>query len=321
MIAFNTSQTSITNPNRFVQYIGDVPGFDSFGFGELIDGSRSERYNEREFTATMNFICNWEHRFSVASLLAQSIYPIPTDSYNGLAFADTYFDPICIDTSISVFAEPGKAAYPLYRNSADPQNKTIAYTTAKISASYKAFAKPSVWNVDISYNPQVEARTLSPYGFYWESDRSPIQESETPTIVEFSLGIELGFKNLVAINDVIWTMDAHVFNFPFTDAILGQSFAPGTLLFSVKNLTRSIAHSREIDDRLWSLSVSFLYNPIGWHKHRRPSSLVNYGDSMFMDSIVREDGSPFFSYPNLNLVRNFELFKLITDPTTPNPFI
>ncbi len=132
----------------------------------------------------------------------------------------------------------------------------------------------------------------------------------------------MGFKNLRAINDLIWKMDAHVFNFPFTDALLGQSFAPGTLLFTVKNLGRSLSQSREIDDRLWSLSVSFLYNPIGWNKHRRPSSLVNYGDSMFTDRVVRENGTPFFSYPELNLGGNsFELFNLITNPAMPSPFV
>ncbi len=322
MIVFNTTQKSITNPSRSVQYIGNVPGIDSCGFGELVDGSRTEKFNEREFTASMNFTCNWEHRFTVASLLAQSIYPIPTDTFNGQSFSDTYFDPICIDTAISVFAEPGKAAYPAYSNSTDPQNKTIAYTTAKITASYKAFAKPSVWNVDIAYNPLVVARTLPPYGFYWESDRSPLQEDQAPVILDFSLGIELGFKNLVAINEALWTMDAHVFNFPFADAVLGRSFAPGTVLFSIKNLSRSISQSREVDDRLWMLSATLSYNPVGWNKHRRPSSLVNYGDSMFTDRIVREDGTPFFSYPELNLAfGSFELFKLITDPTMPNPFV
>ena len=322
MYAFNKNQKSITNVSRSLTYIGDVDNFSTYHFGELVDGSRSEKYNEREFSASMNFICDWKSRFQVAAILSQSIYPIPEGEFNDQSFSDCYFDPICIDMSISVFAEPGEAAYSTYNNLADPKNHAITYTKAKIACQYKAFAKPSIFNVDVTYNPQIEARTLNNWGFYWESDRSQITEDQAPFIMDFSLGIDLGFKNITELNDLLWKMDGKVFNFAFTDKILDKTFAPGTILFGVKSLARSLSQSRDIDDRLWTVNVSLMYNPIGWNKHRRPSSLINYGDSMFTDNIVREDGSVFQSYPELELSTgsNFELFKLITDPNATDPF-
>jgi len=308
-------------PVQFV-YVGDLPEFENHPLGEVIDGQRSEKYLEGEFTATMSFICDWDSRFYWRDVIWNSVYPYPLgNTEHGRTFKEMYYLPFCTDVSISTFAEVGRGARLVNiwalndpRNPNDPVYSTVHYTMAKITANYKGYARPGLWNVDIQYSPQIEARTLPVWGFRWQSDKSPIVEEEAPTIMDYSKSIDLSFRNVEHFNPMIEMLDGCVFDFLFNDSLIGRSFAPGTVLFTLKTLSKSDSVSRDVDIRFWTIGVQLVYNPIGWNRHRRPNALINYGsDDMYVDTIVREDGSLYLQYPHVT--NEFDLFAFITDDT------
>jgi len=307
-------------------YVGTLPMAIQHPLSEAVDGQRQEKFTENDFTATIVFSCSWGSRFYWANIIRDSLYPYPMEvDANGRTFLDDYYAPHCLDVSIGTFSETGKAALrhvPLSTLN-DPQLAQTHYTLAKLTAQYKALAMPHLKNVDITYTPQIEARTLPHQGFYWQRDRSPIAEDQAPSIFDYSHEISLSFKNVQRIKSEVSNLDGCVLAFPFFDALLGRVYGAGTLLFTVSTLAKSEANSRDADVRFWTVGINLKYNPVGWNCFRRPTALINYGSDMYNDVIVKENGEPWLNYKEVYLEtgESFSLFSFITDLDYQNPLI
>jgi len=154
-------------------------------------------------------------------------------------------------------------------------------------------------------------------------DLERIAEDQAPSIFDYSHVIDLTFKNVQRIKPEVSDLDGCVLAFPFADTLLGRLYGAGTLLYTVKQLQKSEANSRDTDVRFWTVVIQLAYNPVGWNRHRRPSSLINYGTNMYSDVIVKENGEPWLNYKEAYLQNGetLSLFSFITELAYQNPLI
>lgn len=257
-----------------------------------INGSRTEQFSVTEFTAHTEYICPWGLRFQYIDKIMDSCFNADVsydESGNFIAdaacFYAVYYPALPTSVSCAPFGQEGY--------SVDAGEHGIAgknfhpYTKAKISVDYKGNARAGSADLQETITPSQNLRTLQSWGFYWQSDGSPVLEKEAPGVQELQVTIQRTLSGIRVIPPWFYNLTGCVNANAWTDKLTGITYLPGTLLFIASNLSRQETMRRDDDDNVWSLSYEITWNPIGWNKARRPSGI---------DQMMRA-GKVWLNYP------------------------
>lgn len=264
-----------------------------------INGSRTENYNDNEFTAHIDFICPWNYRNFYANAMMNRVYPqhisVLADGSLDTSFYANYYPAAAISCNVATMGAEGVEVVP---GVGVEEVHYQAYTAAKVSVDYKAISRPGNWSIQESVTPNYSMRQLPSWGYYWRSDGSPILDNESPAVQEIRVSIN---RTLTGVRNIPWWfygLGGKVNINPWADSLTGDVYLPGTLLFVPSNLQRSVTYKRDDDDNIWTVGFTLNWNPIGWNSFRRP-----HGVDMMMRQANPVYFYPLARFPNLLISR------------------
>jgi hypothetical protein len=225
---------------------------------------------------------------------------------------DYYHKPVATNVSISVYNESGAgdgAAMNPYSARYDQHfladaitgqdvpsiypdptvNSYIQYSRAKLVATYKAFARPSLYTISVAQTPQIEHRQLPSMGYRWKSDGSPIEEDQAPVCEERTELFDLTFSNCTVVPNWLWFYNNRVNEKEYKLALghgKTRTFPAKTLLFTVKSVVTKVTNTRAEQSGLWDITLSYLYDELGYNRFRRLSSLISGPANAYKDVII-----------------------------------
>ena len=320
----------------------------NIGIAEDVQSPRTETIKQFELDTTINFLCPWNRRFAAADYiwghtapivgsrsrlfngpnqtlpvnLFRHTVPLTASPNNVVDMSTIFWKPVATQVQISAFPEPGSPAN-VGRTPYDsfdvgnwtpnnPDNLSefsyVHHTLAKLAVSYVAFAKCADWTTSVSMTPQIESRKLPPYGYFWDHDRSPVEEDQAPFILEDSMLIDLTFSNTSYLPRWLWIYNGTV-NKSSRLLKMGvkhtQYFEPGTLLLIVKSIANKRTARRAVLDDMWDVTLSFHYVRLGFNRFRRMSSLIGTAADLYFDKIVDVKGDEVKNYEEVDWVSDF----------------
>ena len=287
-----------------------------------VNGSRQESFNTTEFTATKEFICDWDKRFDYIVVLRETVYNFEDFTYENVTHRRQISKdpPVFEEYKVShifnsywnyylpAFAQsiqvaplgaeggPGYEATPMVNASGELYYATNIqkYTKAKITVSYKGLSRLSSATLDQTITPQLQMRKLPPFGFTWLSDGTQVLDKEAPGKHEMKLKIQRTLSNIRCVPDVFFDLAGSVNDALVVDWLTGMTFAAGTLLYMPTNMTKRMTSAIGDDDRLWNFSFELNWNPIGWNRFQRPHGI----DTMMFNGVP----VPLYPYANFELL-------------------
>jgi len=277
-------------PNR----IADDPSISDIGRKIWIaeeNGSRSETRQQFEFSANVNYFCDWEDRNLVAAYLEETCYnPTSAEGQDTLSYFTHYYPAVVTQITLRPLGAEAKTVKIVER----PNLKHIplqAHTLAKLEVQYKGRALPSLLNFKQNVTPSVSMRQLPTWGYYWRSDGSPLLDQESVAQQETRLKIQRSISGIRQIPPWFFDLRGKVNVNPWVDWITIRAFEdnrpsifmPGTLLYMPSSMDRQISTQKDADNQIWNLQFELSWNPIGWNNFQRPHGI---------DTIMRNVGTP-----------------------------
>ena len=296
--------------------------------------------------AAYNYI--WEHTAPIIG--AKSMLFNGTEPVNLMMFRDSVIDreqpllldnevdmwklfwkPMATQIQIAAFSEvgapvnPNRSPYDVLDNAYvlsggglghydTAESSYVRHTVAKLTVSYKSLAKCTQWTVGCTVTPEIEGRKISPIGYRWKHDGSPIEEDQAPIIKESSLVIDLSYSNCVNLPDWLWGYDGTINAENFTlvcGSKFRQTFIKGTLLFNVKSITNKCTFARNDLDDMWDVTLSFLHDQTGFNRFRRMSTLIGTTADLFVDEMVDMLGNTVKNHEEVEWENDFLLDLLV----------
>ena len=245
-----------------------------------VPGSRTESYNRKEMTAKVTLTCPWDNRFEAMDAIHTTKYPFPSSAAPYLHPAY----PKAID--VSVWEEKGS----------DIDVHEVSYTLAKLEVTYHALAR---FNWDKSFSqtisPVLQMRRLPSWGFFWDSDDSPVLDEESPAMFAVQVKITRQYSGVPDVPQWFWDLAGCVNNAPWRERHTNSLLAKGTLLFIPASATKIQTMNPEERDSIWDVSFDLMWNPIGWNSFMRQNS-ISVLSGIRIDSMTF-DNRPYYLYP------------------------
>ena len=287
-----------------------------------VNGTRQESYGTTEFTATKEYLCDWDKRFDYIEVLRETVYPYEDYTYSverdvtkvlpdgtrvtspvtyiTNSYWNYYMPAFAQNISVSPLGAEGAGydAVPIINESGELYYETNMqkYTKAKLTVSYKGLSRLSSATLDQTLTPQITYRKLPPFGFTWLSDGAQVVDKEAPGKQETKLKIQRTLNNIRCVPNIFFELAGCVNDALVVDWLTEMTFPAGTLLYMPTNMTKRMTSAIGDDDRLWNFSFELNFNPIGWNRFQRPHGI----DTMMFN------GVPADLYP----YANFELLGL-----------
>lgn len=227
----------------------------------------SEGVGTDEWTASVTLRCAWSNRWLLMAdlvgnrrswphtggkLIARSASSVPAPTY---------------------YVQDGQAA---------------AYIDALVSVNYSSSGEEEDLVAE-SLEPTAEFLTLDYKRFRWgAANGDPLTEGEAPGKLLRSLAlVRQLFKVESPLPGDLLTKIGYVNSSSYTSALLGLTFAKGTLLFQPPSLSRTITTD---EVQAWNVTLKFMYKPETWNKYWRSKTQA-------YDEIFLVNGGKYLAYP------------------------